>query len=230
MHTVMITGAAGHLGRAVAQAFLTDGARVVLVDRDAAALRAAFGTDDERRLLAAADLLDAAQVREVVGAALRRHGRIHAMCHLAGGFCMGERVHETPDATWTAMFDLNLRTLLQACRAVVPHMIAAGGGRIASVGALSSRQGLAGMGAYCAAKDAVLRVSEAMAAELAPNRIRVNCVLPSIIDTPANRAAMPDADPSGWVAPQDIADTLVWLSSDRACAVQGVALPLTGRE
>lgn len=228
MATVMITGAAGHLGRGVAQAFAAEGAGLVLVDLDAASLRTAFGTDDDRRLLAAANLLDAAQVEAAVAAAVGRFGRIDMLCHLAGGFRMGEAVHETGDATWNLLFDLNVRTLLHVARAVVPRMVAAGGGRIATVGALSSRQGLPRMGAYCASKDAVLRLSESMAAELGPKNVRVNCVLPSIIDTPPNRASMPDADPAHWVTTAQIAQTLVWLASERSNALNGAALPVTG--
>lgn len=228
MPTVMITGAAGQLGRAVAQAFASEGANLVLVDRDAKSLQDAFGSDDDRRLLAAANLLDESEVQAAVAAAVGRFGRIDMLCHLAGGFRMGEAVHETSDATWSFLFDLNVRTLLHVARALVPRMVEAGGGRIATIGALSSRQGLARMGAYCASKDALLRLSESMAAELRPKNVRVNCVLPSTLDTPPNRASMPDADPAHWVTPAQIAQTLVWLGSERSDALNGAALPVTG--
>jgi len=226
--TVMITGAAGNLGRSVAQAFRADGANLVLVDRGLAALQSAFVAEDGRQMFAPADLLDAAAVQAVVQEAAHRFGRTDVLCHLAGGFRMGDAVHETSDETWKLLFDINVRTLLNAVRAVVPAMLHAGGGHIVTVGAMSSRQGQPMMGAYCAAKDAVARLSEAMAAELGGRNIRVNCVLPSVIDTPDNRAAMPDADPSRWVAPADIAQAMLWLASDRAHAVQGVTLPLAG--
>jgi NAD(P)-dependent dehydrogenase (short-subunit alcohol dehydrogenase family) len=226
--TVMITGAAGHLGRSVAHTFRADGANLVLVDRQLAALQSVFRAEDSRQMFAPADLLDAAAVQAVVQDAASRFGRIDVLCHLAGGFRMGEAVHETRDETWQWLFGINVGTLLNAVRAVVPVMLGAGGGHIVTVGALSSRQGLPMMGAYCAAKDAVARLSEAMAAELGGQGIRVNCVLPSVIDTPDNRAAMPEADPAGWVAPADIAQAMLWLVSNRARAVQGVTLPLTG--
>jgi NAD(P)-dependent dehydrogenase (short-subunit alcohol dehydrogenase family) len=226
--TVMITGAAGNLGRSVAHAFRADGANLVLVDRQLAALQSAFRAEDSRQMFAPADLLDAAAVQGVVTEAVGRFGRIDVLCHLAGGFRMGEAVHAMGDETWQWLFDINVRTLLHAVRAVVPAMLVAGGGHIVTVGALSSRQGLPLMGAYCAAKDAVARLSESMAAELGGKNIRVNCVQPSVIDTPENRAAMPDADTSAWVAPADIAQAMLWLSSGRARAVQGVMLPLCG--
>lgn len=226
--TVLITGAAGHLGRATAAAFDAAGASLVLVDRRPEMLEQAYGGSGERRLLAAADLLDAREVEAAVAAAAARFGGIDALCHIAGGFRMGDAVHETSDETWQWLFDINVRTLLRIAAAVVPRMVAGGGGRIVTVGAMSARQGLARMGAYCAAKDAVIRLSESMAAELQPHGIRVNCLLPSIIDTPDNRAAMPDADRSAWVAAADIAQAFVFLTSDRGRAVGGVALPVTG--
>jgi NAD(P)-dependent dehydrogenase (short-subunit alcohol dehydrogenase family) len=226
---VMITGAAGHLGRSVAQAFADAGATRVLVDRDANALEAAFGADaDGGVLLAPTDLLDPAQVEATAETAVERYGRIDVLCHLAGGFRMGEAVHETSAATWGFVFDINVRTLLHVAHAVVPRMIEGGGGSIVTVGALSARQGLPRVGAYGAAKSAVLRLSEAMAAELREHRIRVNCVLPSTIDTPLNRAEMPQADRSGWVTAADIAQTMVWLASERSRALRGAALPMNG--
>lgn len=230
---VMVTGAAGHLGRAVAAAFAAQGARLVLVDRDQAALEAAFGgaasaAAGAAPLWLAADLLDDAQVRATVSRAVQQGGRIDALCHLAGGFRMGEPVHETSDANWDFLFDINTRTLRNVARAVVPQMLAQGSGRIVTVGAASASRGLAQMGAYTAAKSAAIRLTEAMSAELRERNINVNCVLPTIIDTPENRAAMPDADPARWVAPAALADVIVFLCSDAARAVHGAALPVSG--
>ncbi|HEU0204160.1 MAG TPA: SDR family oxidoreductase, partial [Burkholderiaceae bacterium] len=150
------------------------------------------------------------------------------LCNLAGGFRMGETVHETTDANWSFLFDLNARTLLHAVRAVVPRMLAAGGGKIVNVGAYSAQKGVAQMGTYTASKSVVIRLTEAMAAELREKNINVNCVLPTIIDTPENRAAMPDADPKRWVAPADLANTILFLASPSARAIHGAALPVTG--
>lgn len=225
---VMVTGAAGNLGRAVARAFAARGAALVLVDSRAAKLQQAFGGENDKRRFAPVDLLDPASVEAAVSAAIARFGRIDALCNLAGGFRMGTAAHETSDGDWNDMFDLNVRTLLRATRAVVPRMIDAGGGRIVNVGAFAAQKGAALMGAYVASKSAVIRITETMSAELRDRGINVNCVLPTIIDTPENRAAMPDADPARWVAPDDLANAIVFLASNEARAVHGVALPVTG--
>lgn len=222
--TVMITGAAGHLGRAVAAAFQARGARLVLLDRDAGALRNAFGHLAGAALLAA-DLLD----REALADTVRGAGRIDALCHLAGGFRMGEPVHATAPATWDFLMDLNARSLLNVAAAVVPQLVEQGGGKVVTVGAGAARQGGANMGAYAASKSALIRLTESMSAELRDQGINVNCVLPSIIDTPDNRAGMPDADFSRWVAPEALAEVIVFLASDAARAVHGAAIPVAGR-
>jgi NAD(P)-dependent dehydrogenase (short-subunit alcohol dehydrogenase family) len=227
-HTVLVTGAAGNLGRAVANAFAERGANLVLVDLRRESLERAFGAEDERRLLVPTNLLDQEQVHAAVKKAIQRFKRIDVLCNLAGGFRMGEPVHETSDETWTFLFDINARTVLHAVRAVVPRMIENGGGKIINVGAYAAQKGVAQMGAYCAAKGAVIRLTEAMAAELREKNINVNCVLPTIIDTPENRGAMPGADPRRWVAPEDLASTILFLASDGARAIHGAALPVTG--
>jgi NAD(P)-dependent dehydrogenase (short-subunit alcohol dehydrogenase family) len=226
--TVMVTGAAGNLGQAVAAAFASQGARLVLLDRQLASLQAAFGDEGDHRLFLTADLLDGPQVSAALAAAVARFGRVDVLCNLAGGFRMGEAVHETADSTWDLLMDINARTLLNAARAVVPHMLECGGGKIVNVGANAAQKGAAKMGAYCASKSSVIRLTEAMAAELRVSNINVNCVLPTIIDTPENRAAMPAADPLNWVAPQDLASVIVFLASSAARAIHGAALPVTG--
>ncbi|HOV58059.1 MAG TPA: SDR family NAD(P)-dependent oxidoreductase, partial [Rhodanobacteraceae bacterium] len=128
--TVLITGAAGNLGQAVAQAFAAQGDNLVLVDLKTEALAQAFGAEAPARLFAAANLLDAAQAQAVVGAALQRFGRIDVLCNIAGGFRMGEAVHETSEKTWNFLFDLNVRTVLHMAQAAVPAMLSAGGGKI----------------------------------------------------------------------------------------------------
>ena len=225
---VMVTGAAGNLGRAVAQAFAARGASLVLVDVRRDALEHAFGEETATRRFAPTDLLDPVQVAASVDAAIAAYGRIDVLCNLAGGFRMGETVHETSAKNWDFLFDINARTLLNMTHAVVPRMLAAGGGKIVNVGAYSAQKGVAKMAAYTASKATVIRLTEAMAAELREHGINVNCVLPTIIDTPENRAAMPDADASRWVAPADLANAIAFLASDDARAVHGAALPVTG--
>jgi len=224
----MITGAAGNLGRAVAGSFLAEGAKLVLVDLHRASLEEAFGAENEQRLFAPANLLEQEQVNRAVQAALERFGRIDVLCNLAGGFRMGEPVHEISDENWDFLFEVNGRTLLHAVRAVVPGMIETGGGKIVNVGAFAAQKGAADMGAYVASKSAVIRLTETMAAELRDRNINVNCVLPTVIDTPENRKAMPDADPRKWVAPEDLAAVIAFLASDAARAIHGAAIPVTG--
>jgi NAD(P)-dependent dehydrogenase (short-subunit alcohol dehydrogenase family) len=233
---VVVTGAAGNLGRAVAAAFAGRGAALALLDLRKDALEAAYGAGEgedgggagARRLLLPCDLRDAAAVEGAVAEAAARLGRIDVLCNLAGGFRMGEAVHETTAETWDFLMDINLRTLLNATRAAVPRMLAAGGGRIVNVGAASALRGGARMGAYAAAKSAVIRLTESQSAELRGRGINVNCVLPSVIDTPENRKDMPSADPGRWVAPADLAAVILFLASDAARAVHGAAIPVTG--
>src|SRR6478752_4629117 len=155
--------------------------------------------------------------------ARRRFEGIDVLCNLAGAFRMGEAVHETADATWDLLFDANVRSLRNMVRAVVPVMLDGGGGRIVNVGAYSARTGVANMGAYTAAKTVVLRLTEAMAAELRDRNINVNCVLPGTLDTPDNRAAMPAADPARFVSLSDLAEVIVFLASPAAHAIHGAA-------
>jgi NAD(P)-dependent dehydrogenase (short-subunit alcohol dehydrogenase family) len=225
--TVIVTGAAGNLGKAVAHAFADRGANLVLVDLEHKSLEHAFEAENDRRAFVSANLLATAGAANVAQAAIARFGRIDVLCNIAGGFRMGEMVHETSDENWNFLFDLNARTVLHTVRAVVPHMLSAGGGKIVNVGAFAAQKGVAQMGAYTASKATVIRMTEAMAAELREKNINVNCVLPTIIDTPENRAAMPKADPAKWVAPSDLASVIVFLASDAARAVHGAAVPVT---
>lgn len=226
---VVITGACGNLGRAVAKRFAADGALLVLLDRDAGPLQALRATDHRRQLTLAADLTDAAAVATAIDAAVRDFGGIDVLCNLAGGFQMGPAVHETTDASWDFLMDLNVRSLLHTARAVVPHMLRHGQGHIVHVGAAAALRGGAGMGAYAASKSAVARITESMSAELRDAGIHVNCVQPSILDTPENRAAMPKADASRWVAPQDLAEVVAFLCSPQARSVHGACIPVMGR-
>jgi NAD(P)-dependent dehydrogenase (short-subunit alcohol dehydrogenase family) len=218
---VFVTGASGNLGQSVVRAFEAAGDEVVRVDRGAGTSGAA--------LHVAVDLTDAADARRIADAALARYGRVDALCNLAGGFAMGEDVHATSDATWKRMWDLNVATMVNASHALVPAMLARGRGAIVNVGAYGALKGGARMGAYAASKSAVMRLTESMSAELRDRGINVNAVLPTTLDTPQNRAAMPDADPARWVALDDLAAVIVFLASDRARALHGTLVPVTGR-
>ena len=231
---VVVTGASGNLGAAVARAFVERGANVVLVDRSREHMEHAGFTDDARHLISVTDLLEQTQVNAMVQAAVAKFGGIHVLCNIAGGFRMGEAVHETSDANWNFLFDINARTLLHASRAVVPQMLkqpssASGSrGKIINIGAFGAQKGGAQMGAYAASKASVMRLTESMAAELREQGINVNAVLPTIIDTPQNRKDMPDANPAKWVAPESLADVVTFLASDAARAVHGALVPVTG--
>jgi NAD(P)-dependent dehydrogenase (short-subunit alcohol dehydrogenase family) len=225
---VMVTGAAGSLGRAVASLFAAEGASLALVDVAEAALKAKWPQASDKLLLLAADLLDAGSTAQAVARAAERFGRIDVLCNIAGGFAMGPPVHETSAELWHRMLDLNAGTVLNTAAAVVPRMLASGGGKIVSVAAMGGVKGNPNMAAYSAAKSAVIRLTESMAAELREQGINVNCVLPSIIDTPPNRADMPNADPKRWVAPEALAEVVAFLASDAARAVHGAALPVVG--
>ena len=225
---VMITGAGGHLAQAVAQRFAADGAKLLLVAHHADKVRPPWQGNADA-LVVEADLRDAAQVARAVDAGCARFGRIDALAHIAGGFRMGEAVHETNDATWEFLLDVNARSFVNVARAVVPRMLQQGGGRIVTVGAAAAARGSAHMGAYAASKSALIRLTEALSAELKERHVNVNTVLPSIIDTADNRAAMPQADASRWVAPEALADVIAFLCSDAARAIHGAAIPVTGR-
>jgi NAD(P)-dependent dehydrogenase (short-subunit alcohol dehydrogenase family) len=221
---VLITGAAGNLARAVAEVFARQGDTVALLARKREALAQVYGQEDAQHVFVVADLLQP----EALQAALRKLGPVDVLCNLAGGFAMGDPVHATPAADWQKMQDLNVRTLLNAVQAVVPGMVARGRGKVVNVGANSALRGTGQMGAYIASKSQVLRITESMAAELREHGINVNCVLPSVIDTPENRAAMPKADPARWVAPEQLAEVIAFLASDAAAAVHGASVPVVG--
>jgi len=229
---VIITGAAGNLGQAVAESFARAGARRVLVDRApdrlAAIYPAASGAPDV--LLASGyDLAEEADARRLVESVVQRFQRIDILVNAIGGFSGGKRVHEDPLSSWDAMFRINLQTTLNACRAVVPRLLQQGSGRIINVAARAALSGVPTLGAYCASKSAVIRLTETLAGELKDQGIGVNCVLPGTIDTPQNRKDMPQADFSKWVAPRAIADAILFLASDAARAVTGASLPVYGR-
>lgn len=223
---VVVTGAAGALGREVARHFIDRGHSLVLVDLDEAAMRRAYG-DVPGGLRYVATDLTAPGATAAIAAALG-DAPAGVLCNIAGGFAMGAPVHAADGGDWQRMLDMNVSTMLAACRAVVPGMIDAGAGRIVNVAAASATSGKASMGPYVASKSAVARLTESMSLELRGHGINVNAVAPSIIDTPANRAAMPDADPSAWVSPGQLADVIGFLASDAASAIHGAVIPVVG--
>ncbi len=224
--TVVITGAAGALGRAVAAAFLANGDQLVLIDRDAGLLRSAFPDldGDGEHQFVVADVTDPDGLAQALATVLD----IDVLIHVAGGFTMGEGVHELTRATWQQMMDLNAWSFIACAHAVVAGMRARGRGRIIAISARAAAQGSAHMGAYVAAKSALQRLVETLSAEVREHGIAVNSIAPSIIDSAANRQAMPDADPARWVPPAVLADTALFLASDAAGAIHGQHLVVSG--
>jgi NAD(P)-dependent dehydrogenase (short-subunit alcohol dehydrogenase family) len=226
---VVITGAFGALGRTVAKTFAGRGAKLALLDvvpQPPAAVREMLGPAP--LLFGGVDLTDLEATRRVMFATALRFGGIDVLVNVAGGF-RWERLEEGDPETWDQLYAMNLRTAVVCCKAVLPAMLGRGAGRIISIGAGAAARAAAGMGAYAASKAGVQRLTESLADELKDRGITVNAVLPSIIDTPRNRADMPDADFSRWVAPEAIADVIAFLASDAARAVTGAAIPVTGR-
>ncbi|MEH2569358.1 3-oxoacyl-ACP reductase FabG [Bradyrhizobium sp. AZCC 2289] len=220
---VVITGASGALGKVVAEQALARGARVAGIDYAPAQLPAT----PTRLELGSVDLTDAAAAKTAIDAVAAHFGKIDALINIAGGFAY-ETVADGDPKTWARMYALNVTTALNASRAAIASLTASNAGRIINVGAMGALQAGAGMGAYAASKAGVHRMTEALAAEH-KGRITVNAVLPSIIDTAANRASMPTADFGKWVAPKELADVILFLASDGASAVTGALLPVSGR-
>jgi NAD(P)-dependent dehydrogenase (short-subunit alcohol dehydrogenase family) len=224
---VLVTGAAGNLGRAVADVFGRAGALLALLDRDEARLATIHGSPDGR-FYAGADLMSADAVARAVDAAARNFGRLDVVANIAGGFSMGPPIHEAPVEAWDLMMNLNARSAFYVCRAAIPHLLETGGGAIVNVSARAAREGKARMGPYCASKAAVITLTETLAAEHRHAGIRVNCILPGTIDTSENRRDMPGADFSKWVAPAALADVILFLASSGARAISGASVPVYG--
>jgi NAD(P)-dependent dehydrogenase (short-subunit alcohol dehydrogenase family) len=220
---VVVTGASGALGKVVAEMALARGGKVAGVDYAASQIPAT----DNRIELGGVDLGDAAQAKKAVDAAATHFGRLDALINIAGAFAF-ETVAEGDPKTWQRMYAINVLTALNASRAALPHLAASSSARIVNVGAMAALQAGASMGPYAASKAGVHRLTEALAAEW-KGKITVNAVLPSIIDTSANRASMPKADFSKWVTPQELAEVILFLASDAASAVTGALLPVSGR-
>ena len=220
---IVITGALGALGKVVAEEALARGARVAGIDHAVSQ----FAATADRIELGGVDLTEAAQAKQAIDKAAAHFGRLDALINIAGGFTF-ETVTDGDPATWQRMYALNVATALNASRAAIPHLIASSNGRIINIGAMGALQAGPGMGPYAASKAGVHRLTEALAAEL-KGKITVNAVLPSIIDTAANRASMPKAEFSKWVTPKELADVILFLASDAASAITGALLPVNGR-
>lgn len=217
---ILVTGAAGALGDAVCSRLADQGATVIGLDRSTRA-------GSRARFLAPVDLTDGAAVEQALAGLIDRTGRLDGVCTIAGGFTW-TTLADGGIAAWEQMFAINVLTAVSICHAAAPRLKA--GGAIVTVGAAAAAERTAaGMGPYAASKAAVARLTESLAAELRDRGIRVNAVLPTILDTAANREQMPQADPADWVAPEALADVIAFLLSDAARAVSGALIPVRGR-
>ena len=226
--TALVTGGTGGLGVAVVEHLLAGGWRVVvpwLAEHELERLPPRDGLS-----LVEADLLDSGSVARVAGqAAADSAAPLGAAVNLVGGFAQGGRIHETPVEDFERQLQLNLRTTYLVTQAAVPHLLAAGGGAIVCVGTRAALRPFPGAAGYVTSKAAVLAFVQAVAVEYRDDGIRCNAVLPSVIDTPANRAAQPDADHDRWVAPAEIAAVIGFLCSDDSAPISGAAIPVYGR-
>ena len=225
---VLITGAFGVLGAAVARKFAAEGARVVLVDRVPPPQWAQGEFKPPHLLVGDVDLADPKAAAQALQRATELTGGLDVLVNVAGGF-QWQLLGEGELAIWDAMFTMNLKTAVVACRAALPHLLARGSGRIVNIGAGAAGRAAAGMGAYTASKAGVERLSESLAEELKDHFITVNTVLPGTLDTPRNRADMPKADFSRWVQPAALADVVAFLAGEGARAVTGAAIRVFGR-
>lgn len=219
---VVITGGRGVLGSVLAAAALADGLTVAVVDLEGGA--AIEGV----HAISGVDLTDAAAAERAFANVVERLGRIDVLLNIAGGF-VWQTVEDGEPEAWARMHSLNVTTALNASRAALPHLKGRADARIVNVGSAAALVPGAGMGAYAAAKSGVHALTRSMAEELKATNVTVNAVLPSIIDTPANRAEMPGADPAAWVSPDDLAAVILFLASSASRAVTGALIPVTGR-
>lgn len=225
---VIVTGAFGALGSAVARRFQAQGATLGLIDRAALPSTAAASYPAPHVLVGGVDLTDERATAIALQRVIDSSGGLDVLVNVAGGFRF-QAFAEGDLAIWDLMFAMNLKTALVASRAALPHLKARGGGRIINIGAGAAARGHKGMGAYTASKSAVERLSESLADEMKDLNITVNTILPGTLDTPANRADMPRADTTRWVAPEAVADVIAFLASDQARAVTGAAIRVFGR-
>ena len=225
---IAITGAFGVLGSAVARLAAEQGNRLVLIDSAASppdGLVAACGTP---LVQGGVDLSDRGAACNALAAAFETYDGLDALINVAGGF-VWQTLEDGDPAAWDRLYAMNVTTAVNASRAAMPYLRLSKAGRIVNVGANGAIRAAAGMGAYAAAKSGVHRLTESLAEELKGDGVTVNAVLPSILDTPANRLDMPDADFSAWVSPRDIAAVMLFLVSPEAQAVTGALIPVTGR-
>ncbi|MER3447788.1 MAG: hypothetical protein C4291_13570 [Candidatus Dadabacteria bacterium] len=227
----IITGGTGALGKAVVSVFLEEGAKVActyIVDEELKHYPPL--TEDQKSNIAfiRADVTKGESVAEMVQKTLERFGRVDILVNVVGGFTYA-RIIDTDERTWDSMMNINLKSTFLCSKAVLPHMIKQNYGKIINISSRPGLKGSSGVGAYAASKAGVLNLTETIADEVRDYDINVNAILPSTIDTPANRRDMPDADFSKWVKPEEIARVIVFLASDDSKPISGAGIPVYGR-
>jgi NAD(P)-dependent dehydrogenase (short-subunit alcohol dehydrogenase family) len=228
---VLVAGGTGGLGNAVSRAFLEEGAKVVVTYRkeeEFAALKQAADAKAGALEGAVVDVTDELAASEFVGGVLSRHGRVDALVNTVGGYAGGVKLWELETKVFDAMLSLNLRSGYALARAVLPAMLKQKDGSIVNVAAKAAFDHGAGAAAYAASKAAAVAMMDSLAADAKGTGVRVNSILPSIIDTAANRQAMPNADFVSWPKPEEIARVILFLCSDDAAVIQGAAVPVYG--
>lgn len=227
---IVVTGAAGNLGQAVVRGFLDRGGTVCALDYKNGRLSEIFADIDNLKLIffEEANVTELDSITEIGKKIHSEVGDIDVLVNTVGGFTSGENVHELSPSTWQKMLNMNVNSFINCSKVFIPDMLKKKMGKVITIGAKASLQGGAKSGAYAASKAALLRLTESMAAEVKSSNIQVNCVLPSTIDTPENRDAMPQADFSKWVLPQKIAEVILFLCSPAADEITGAAIPVFG--
>ncbi|BFG77901.1 SDR family oxidoreductase [Paraburkholderia terrae] len=224
---VAITGAFGNLGLVTAQVLAERGAKVALIGRGKAPANLPASLA-QACVASGVDLAERDAAQRAVDSIASQLGGLNALVNVAGGFSW-ETVADGSADTWERMFDVNVKTTVNATKASLHHLTKTMGGRIVNIGAMAGLKAAMGMGAYAASKAGVMRLTEALAEELKDKGATVNAILPSIIDTPQNRADMPDADFTGWVTPEQIGGVIAFLLSKEAQCVTGALIPVAGR-
>jgi NAD(P)-dependent dehydrogenase (short-subunit alcohol dehydrogenase family) len=227
----LVAGGTGGLGRAVSLAFLEEGAKVIVTyrnEQELAALRSAAGANGSSLDGQRVDVTEETAVKQFVDGILQKYGRLDAMVNAVGGYAGGAKLWESDTKVFDQMVSLNLRSGLMLSHAVIPAMLQQKRGAIVNVASKSALEHAAGLAAYSASKAAALALMDSLAEELKGTGVRVNSILPSIIDTEANRKAMPKADFEKWPKPRDIARVILFLCSDDAKVIHGAALPVYG--